>query len=149
GVTRAGKGTISDTMQALVGRNQCCSRTLNDLSGQFGLQGTLDKKLLTIPDAHSTDAPKRAATVERIKSITGRDDVSVDRKHLPPLSIRVPVRIVIVANQLPKFLDESGALAARMVVLKFDQSFKGREDRELRPKLRAELPGIANWALEG
>jgi putative DNA primase/helicase len=28
-------------------------------------------------------------------------------------------------------------------------SFEGREDKELESKLKAELPGILNWALEG
>jgi len=149
GVTRAGKGTICDVMQNLVGTSLYCARTLNGLAGDYALQGTLDKRLLFIPDAHNTDPSKRAAVLERIKSITGRDAINVNRKFLEEVTIRIPVRIVVVANQLPKFLDESGAFAARMLVLKFDQSFKGREDRELRSKLRAELPGIANWALEG
>ena len=149
GVTRGGKSTIADVMQNLVGPGQHCSRTLNDLSGDFGLQGTVDKKLLFIPDAHNTETSRRAAVLERIKLIVGNDGVSVNRKHLPPLSVRVPMRIVLIANQLPKFLDESGALAARMLMLEFGTSFRGREDRELRSKLKAELPGIANWALEG
>src|SRR5262249_40603499 len=112
GVTRGGKGTINDTLQNLVGPGAHCSRTLNDLAGDFGLQGTIDKRLLFIPDAHNAETNKRATVLERLKSIVGRDDVSVNRKHMAPLSIRVPLRIVVTANQLPKFLDESGALAA-------------------------------------
>lgn len=49
----------------------------------------------------------------------------------------------------PKFLDESGALADRELVLVFESSFARVKDTELGNKLRAEWSGIANWALEG
>ena len=35
------------------------------------------------------------------------------------------------------------------MLLEFHNSFRGKEDRALGAKLRAELPGIAAWALEG
>jgi P4 family phage/plasmid primase-like protien len=149
GASRGGKGTVTHVLQQLVGQAHHCSRTLGDLSGEFGLEGTLDKTLLIIPDAHDVARMKRGTGLERIKCVTGRDDVSVNQKNKPIVVARIPAKIVMVANQHPKFLDESGALAARELLIIFDRSFRGREDKELRAKLSAELPGIANWALEG
>ncbi len=64
-------------------------------------------------------------------------------------SVKTPAKIILVANRRPKFLDESGALADRELVLVFERSFAKVKDTEPGNKLRAELPGIANWALEG
>ncbi|KYH02136.1 hypothetical protein SE91_30085 [Bradyrhizobium sp. DOA1] len=147
GAKRGGKGTITKVMQALVGRHHHASVTLNDLGSDFGLAGLMDKRAVFIPDAH--DAKHPAAAIERIKSITGNDELSVNRKNQAMLSARIPAKIVLVANKHPKFLDESGALADRELVLIFESSFAKAKDTELGNKLRAEWSGIANWALEG
>jgi phage/plasmid-associated DNA primase len=60
---------------------------------------------------------------------------------------RIPARLAIAANRHPAFLDDSGALAARELLVTFERSFLGNEDRELSAKLHDELPGIANKAL--
>lgn len=147
GAKRGGKGTITKVMQALVGKHHHASVTLNDLGSDFGLAGLMDKRAVFIPDAH--DAKHPAAAIERIKSITGNDELSVNRKNQAMLSVRIPAKIVLVANKHPKFLDESGALADRELVLIFESSFAKVKDTELGNKLRAEWSGIANWALEG
>jgi P4 family phage/plasmid primase-like protien len=149
GARRGGKSTVLRVLSWLVGESHVLSRTMNDLAEGFGLEGALDAKLLLIPDAHDTDTNKRSIALDRLKSITGQDEISVNRKGLKMITARVPARIVIAANRHPKFLDDSGALAARELVLVFERSFEGREDRDLSSKLRAELPGIANRALAG
>ena len=149
GARRGGKSTVLRVMSWLVGASHIISRTLNDMGGEFGLEGTLDSKLMIIPDAHDTELGKRSVALDRIKTITGNDEVSVNRKGLKIVTAKVPVRIAIAANRFPKFLDESGALAARLLPIMFESTFEGREDRELSSKLRAELPGIANHALAG
>jgi P4 family phage/plasmid primase-like protien len=149
GVRRGGKSTILQVMSWLVGASHVVSRTLNDMGGDFGLEGTLDKRLLVIPDASDTELSKRSVALDRIKAVTGGDEVSVNRKGVKIVSATLPTRLAIAANRHPRFLDESGALNARELVLVFERSFEGREDRELGAKLRAELPGIANRALEG
>jgi len=50
---------------------------------------------------------------------------------------------------LPKFDENSPALARRFVPLILTESFFGREDRGLIDRLLPELPGILNWAIEG
>ena len=56
---------------------------------------------------------------------------------------------MLVSNELPKFPDQSGAMATRPLVFRFTESFLGREDKALDAKLEAELPGILLWAIEG
>jgi putative DNA primase/helicase len=40
-------------------------------------------------------------------------------------------------------------MATRLAIVPFDVSFAGSEDRDLKTKLEAELPGIMLWALDG
>jgi P4 family phage/plasmid primase-like protien len=149
GSTRSGKSTANNVLRALVGGQHTTSAMMPDLGSDFGMQGFLDKRVVIVPDAHDAPTRNRAAALERIKSITGGDEVSVNRKNLTIVSATLRARIVITCNRLPKFIDESGALAARMLVIRFDRSFKGREDRDMSERLKAEMSGIANWSLEG
>ncbi|WP_257179180.1 MULTISPECIES: phage/plasmid primase, P4 family [Bradyrhizobium] len=149
GASRGGKGTIKGILEQLVGRHHRASIMLNDLGGDFGLQAMIDKRLMIIPDASDTELSKRSMALERMKSISGNDAVSVNRKNKPILSLRIPAKITLLANKHPKFIDESGALAIRELMFVFDRSFAGKEDLTLKTRLTDELPGIANWAIEG
>lgn len=149
GVKRGGKSTIMRVLQHLVGEAHTISRTMQDLASDFGLEGTLNAKLLTIPDASDTEVSRRGVALDRLKSISGNDSVSINRKGIAIVTGKIPARLVIGCNRPLRFLDESGALAARLLIIDFTRSFLGREDRELFTKLRDELPGIAKWALAG
>jgi phage/plasmid-associated DNA primase len=76
---------------------------LNDLAGGFGLAGLTDKRAIFIPDAHDADLSRRSAAIERIESITGNDEVSVNRKNQSILSVKIPARIILVANKHPQY----------------------------------------------
>lgn len=149
GGPRSGKSTAHNVLHALVGAQHSASMMMPDLGGDFGLESLLDKRLAIVPDAHDAPSRNRAAALERIKSVTGADPVSVNRKNRSIVSGVLKTRLLVTCNRLPKFIDESGALAARMLLVRFERSFLGREDRNMGERLRAEMPGIANWALEG
>jgi P4 family phage/plasmid primase-like protien len=149
GPPRSGKSTVMSVIQQICGSATSVSRTLADLCGDFGLNGIQGKRLLLIPDAHDATAERHNIALNRIKSITGEDRLSVNRKHKDIESIKLSVRLVISANRHPKFIDESGALAAREIVIPFLQEFKGQEDHKLGSKLTGELSGIANLAVRG
>lgn len=150
GASRGGKSTLCRVLTELLGAHHCASLTINDLGGQFGLQSTLDKRLIFVPDASDTKTNERGTALTRLKSITGNDEVSVNRKHLPIINTCLPGRFVLVANRHPKFLDDSGALAARELVIVFERTIPLEErDKNFSAKLKEELPGIANWALVG
>jgi putative DNA primase/helicase len=54
-----------------------------------------------------------------------------------------------LTNEIPQFVDSSGALASRFIILVLTNSFYGRENPALTDELLAEAPSILNWALEG
>ncbi|MGM4924382.1 DNA primase family protein [Tardiphaga sp. 804_B3_N1_9] len=151
GETRGGKGTVGRIQTALVGAAHCAFPAFNDLAGDFGLEGLDDKRLISVPDAHDTHASKRGTAIERLKSIAAGDPITINRKGTKQqLNVKLPAKIVLTANQHPNLLDESGALAAREIPIMFENSFNGAaRDINLTTKLLGELPGIANWAIEG
>lgn len=148
GPSRAGKGTARDIFKALVGVEATTETGLESLKGRFGLQNAIGKSLLVIPDAEQSK--KITGTpVELLKSISGNDGVTIDRKGIEPWSGRLGVRILLVANEFVKFHDPTGALHRRLLTLSLHKSFAGKEDTGLKVRLLRELPGIFNWALEG
>ena len=58
-------------------------------------------------------------------------------------------KMLLIANTMPKFIDESGALANRFIAFPFTKSFVGKENLELPKLLSAEKAGIFNFALKG
>lgn len=149
GPKRSGKGTIARVLRALIGHANVAGPTLAGLSGNFGLQPLLGKSLAIISDARLSGRTDSAVVTERLLSISGEDALTVDIKHGEAVTLKLPTRLMVLSNELPRLSDASGALASRMLLLRLDQSFYGREDRALSDRLIAELPGILMWAVAG
>ncbi len=149
GPKRSGKGTIARIQTALVGRGNVAAPTLGGLATNFGMWPLIGKSLAIISDARLSGRVDQAAVVERLLSITGEDSITVDRKNMQPITLRLPTRFMILSNELPKLSDSSGAIVSRVILLHTNKSFYGREDHDLTDKLLNELPGILLWAIEG
>ena len=149
GPTRSGKGTLGKVLRHLFGNDQICSPTLTSLASDFGLQPLLGKTIAIIPDARLGKSTDRARAAEAILSITGEDAQLVNRKHAPALVTYLPIRFVLMSNELPAMRDNSAALASRFLMLHMTRSFYGHEDFGLEARLLRELPGILNWAVAG
>jgi putative DNA primase/helicase len=150
GPPRSGKGTIGRLLVQLLGRYNVCAPKLHELgTGSFVLQQMIGKLLCLITDARNGKLSNPEVAVERLLSISGMDPQSIPRKYKQDWQGILLVRLVILANVLPRFDDSSAAIAGRMIVLRMTESFLGREDPLLGDKLQAELSGILNWSLKG
>jgi putative DNA primase/helicase len=150
GPPRSGKGTITRVLRSLLGAGNIASPTLSSLAGPFGLWPLLNKNVALIPDARLSGRDDHVAVVERLLSVAGEDPQDIHRKNLPTLTaVRMPVRFVLMSNELPNMKDASGAFMTRVVLLRMTETFFGREDKKLGEKLAGELPGILNWSIEG
>jgi putative DNA primase/helicase len=148
GPTRGGKGAIARVLSALVGRKNVAGPTLNSLSGEFGLAPLIGKPLAIISDARFA-GKDASVVVERLLSISGEDTLTVNRKYRDQWTGKLPSRLHVLSNELPKLGDASTAVVGRIVLLLLSHSWLGREDHGLEPALHAELSGILNWALNG
>jgi putative DNA primase/helicase len=149
GPKRSGKGTIGRVLRALVGPANTAGPTLGSLGTPFGLWPLLGKSLAVISDARLGGRTDSQVVVERLLSVSGEDALTIDRKNLEPITVKLPSRLVIFSNELPRLGDASGALASRMILLRLERSFYGQEDPALTDKLLTELPGILTWAVAG
>jgi len=148
GPKRSGKGTIGRVLTRLVGQGNVVGPTTGSLAGAFGLQPLLDKSLAIVSDARFS-GENVATVVERLLCISGEDTLSIDRKFLGSVSMKLPTRFMFLTNELPRLSDASNALAGRFMILKLRTSFFGKEDTGLSEALFEELPGILLWAIEG
>jgi putative DNA primase/helicase len=148
GPRRSGKGTIARVLAQIVGSANVCGPTTSSLAGPFGLQPLIGKSLAIVSDARFS-GEGISTVVERLLCISGEDQLTVDRKNISSVTLKLPTRFMFLTNEFPRFNDASGALAGRFVILRLTESFYGREDTGLTQKLLAEKSGILNWAIEG
>ncbi len=86
-----------------------------------------------------------------VKAMTG-DDVIVARAPYAKkeMEFHPTFSLVMVGNHKPEIRDTSNGMWRRMLMLPFNASFtKAQLDPMLMEKLRAEMPGILNWAIQG
>lgn len=150
GKSRSGKGTITNNIiPALVGRESFAATTLSNLAGDHGLAALMYAKVAVIGDAHHGVRDRVGRAKEVLLNISGGDYVSVNPKNKDEITMKLPSRLVMSANEQPRFADGMDALANRYLILPFNKSFAGKEDPRLAQKLLEEMPGIFNRALEG
>jgi putative DNA primase/helicase len=148
GPTRGGKGVIARVLTSMIGRKNVAGPTLNSLSGEFGLAPLIGKPLAIISDARFAGRDS-SVVVERLLSISGEDTLTVNRKYRDQWTGKLPSRLHVLSNELPKLGDASTAIVGRVVLLLLSKSWLGNEDHTLEPALQRELAGILNWALLG
>jgi putative DNA primase/helicase len=149
GTRRCGKSTASWVLEQLLGGiSQVDHPTMARLAETFGLAPMLGKRLAIVGDARLGKTDN--AIVEKLLMISGEDPVTVNRKGLAEINVKLDTRIMIVSNSMPDLKDTTGALASRFLPLRIRiEGFYGKEDRNLKNVLGRELPGILRWALEG
>ncbi|BBD80201.1 DNA primase family protein [Aerosticca soli] len=149
GPKRAGKGTIGEVLRRLLGKSMVSSPAINAIGDRFGLEDSINKRLLLVSDARLSSKKDTMAVVENLLRIVGNDPVMVDRKNKLAITDQLGVRVMMLTNTLPQFADSSDAISSRFLILQLGQSFFDQEDHRLLDKLTDELPGIALWAMEG
>jgi putative DNA primase/helicase len=152
GVGRNGKSTLFETLRALLGdyaRNTAFA-TFVRRRGESGHEDDL----MSLEGARLVTAVESRAVSQladdTLKLIAGGDPVSGSRKHEHTRTYVPKFKVWLAANNLPKVGDVTEGFWRKVILLPFNARFDGpRADRLLAQKLRDELPGILNWALEG
>lgn len=149
GPPRCGKGTILRTIEQLLGKRNICAPELNNLHQTFALEEFVGKQAALVGDIRISPKADQAFIAARLLTISGGDNISVDRKHKKAWIGKLTTRFVMCSNMTPSFSDSSGAMASRFVIFKMKNSFLGNEDLGLDKRLEAEMPAILKWAVEG
>jgi putative DNA primase/helicase len=149
GAKRGGKGTIIRVLEALMGSENVTGTSISNLNSSDHATATLVGKQLAVMSDVRFRSRDDGTAVELLLKITGNDAVLINEKYKKPFTTHLTTRFLMASNELPKMADESGALKGRLILLRFKESFYGREDLDLERRLLLELPGILNWALDG
>jgi len=147
GVGGNGKSVFLDTLIALLGAENISTVALQDLEENRFRVAELFGKLANI----FADLDDRALNSSSVfKTLVTGDRITAERKFAQPFSFRSYARLVFSANSLPPSRDRTHAFYRRWLIIPFEQVFTGEnDDKDLRLKLRGELPGILNRALNG
>ncbi len=103
------------------------------------------KRLVTVIEANED----RFLDEAKVKAVTGQDEISCRFLHGNFFTYRPQFKIWMAMNHKPAIRGTDNGIWRRIHLIPFTQSFQERADKDLIVKLRAELPGILNWALEG
>lgn len=115
------------------------SESSNDLAALKG------RRLVTVIE---TDDDRRFAEA-KVKSVTGQDAITCRFLYGEYFTYRPQFKIWMAMNHMPVIKGTDRGIWRRIHLISFTQSFEGRADARLGEKLRTELPGILNWAVEG
>ncbi|PSJ87756.1 phage/plasmid primase, P4 family [Aeromonas veronii] len=149
-----GKSTFMSVIQQLLGEfsRQISSNVL--LFNRNGNNGP-NPSLTKLVDARlvvANELPEGSRMDENlVKAMTG-DDVIVARAPYAKkeMEFHPSFSLVMVGNHKPEIRDTSNGMWRRMLMLPFNAAFtKAQLDPMLMEKLRAEMPGILNWAIQG
>lgn len=146
GDTDTGKSTILFILTDLLGEENISNVPLQYLPNpQY--TPLMINKMVNI----DSDVNKNAGDYEReFKIITSGEPVTCNQKHIPTFKFIPKCKIVLAANIFPKITDHSSAFYQRLLVIPCNRRFMEHEkNRLLHGQLKAELPGIFNWACEG
>jgi P4 family phage/plasmid primase-like protien len=146
GLGANGKSVILAVLRHVLGAENVSHVPLDALSSEFRA-GDMAGKLSNI-----AAEMQRMQRVQEglLKQLISGEPTQVNRKHKAPITIYPSAKLVFATNYLPPFADTSDGIWRRMCVIPLHERFDaGRRDLRRADRLREELPGIFNWALEG
>lgn len=142
-----GKSQVAKLLQELVGRQNCCGvsvEAMDDERKRVPLVGKL-LNVLTEISAKAVVADGGFKTL-----ISTEEEMLFDPKYLPQFMYAPIAKHVVATNNLPQINDYTKATYNRLLVVKFNRVIpRSEQDPDFLSKLKAELPGVLNWALAG
>ena len=152
GLGRNGKGRVIATLEAIVGVENCSYLQLEEFDGDHRFAvAALYGKMVNVSSEPST---LTALQTPLLKKITGEDTLDAEVKGKQKrLSFRNVAKPFVLGNEFPRVNDTSLAFEDRTLILKFPNTFTGKNqvDNIERTWLEdpVEVSGIFNWMLEG
>lgn len=140
-----GKSVLLHVLRAVVGEKNTSAVQSSQFDNRFQ-RAHMHGKLVNIV----TELPEGAELHDAAtKAIVSGESTTVEHKHKDPFEIKPFTTLWFATNHIPATKDFSDALYRRTIIIPFRRQFSPEEqDRKLKDKLVAELPGILNLALE-
>jgi len=141
---RNGKSVLANLWRAFLGDAHTSNQRLSDLATDKGYSlAYVENALLNI----SSESDTKTLEKEMLKMLTGKDKISTREIRQVRRDFVSYARLLVLANQLPKFKSLDRAMVDRIEIIHFKERFADNPDPQLANKLIAELPGILNLVL--
>jgi P4 family phage/plasmid primase-like protien len=151
GPPRSGKGTLTETLLALMGglakTADFASFTRRDDYQNFDLAALRNARLVVAGEGMRAGELNAA----RIKKLTGGDEVSCAYKHRDIFTYKPQYKLVLVSNHKLNVDVDDDAAWARVRVVEFPNSHLGQEDVGLKHRMRQpdNLRAVLAWLVQG
>jgi putative DNA primase/helicase len=152
GTGKNGKTTFLEVLKALMGPDYAkptSSQTFMEKKGaeiSNALAALNGMRIVTAPDLDKNQHLSEAL----IKQVTGEDEISARFLYGEYFSYKPQFKLWMMANHQPPIRGVDVGIWRRMLKVNFQvQISEADRDRQLMDQLKAELPGILNWALAG
>lgn len=155
GSGRNGKGVIARAMKpalgdyAISGANDLLvagrkgeKKSASELSAMMDLRGARWVEMSEIPKGAKLDEAG-------MKHLVGGDVVPAKLMGRDRINFEPSHTFYMLTNDLPAIDADSEAVWARIRVVPFTESFIGREDHTIEPRIAAETNAVLTWAVEG
>jgi len=140
-----GKSVALKVLAYLIGHENCSYLSLHEMTPRN--TEDLVNKIVNI----GSEA-ERGSTMQTslVKKVVSREPIRAEPKYRAHYSFVSPAVLVNAVNELPAIDDRTDGIWRRMHLIKWDVTIPESErDTNLTIKLKAEMEGILNWAIEG
>lgn len=150
GLPHTGKSVWLALWRSLIGPKHTTAMSLKQLSETRFMTAELFKSKLNISAEMDENGTIKGTDV--IKTITGGDLITAEKKGKDPFQFYGKTKLVSVGNHMPLLnkLDGTSAFTDRILFLMFNNTIpEERRDKSLMEKLANEKTYIIEWALDG
>ena len=158
GVARSGKGTLAHLLRLLTGTTNFVSLSFHTwVKSDYSREKLIGKRAGVFTDVRFKPGKWYGQTwdpggidhvsQELLLNLTAGDAVTLGQKWKKDWEGKVPIKMILISNEVPNLQDAGGVLITRFIIVEFKVSFLDREDVDLKRKMEVELPGIANRCL--
>ena len=149
GPPHTGKSVIGMVFNAILSDEYMSAKTLNSLTSTYGLANA-DKYILNlVPEGGSSkDASMSSTQCGIVKTLTGGDNVDIERKYKDSYTTRPTMKLMITTNHLPQFPPDEDGILARMFMFPLLTPYPFTEQINANPNYVPEMtrsPEALNW----
>jgi len=142
-----GKSVFFEILNALLGSENFCSYSLQDLTNDNGYyRAKIGNKLVN----YASEINGKLET-DIFKQMASGEPISVRLPYGEPFNLKEYAKLIFNCNELPKDVEHTNAFFRRFLILGFDVTIpEDKQDKELANKIiQGELSGVFNWILQG
>lgn len=141
-----GKSVFINTTTNLFGEENVANVNLHQMSDEYYIQDLFGKMV----NLSAESSYKKRIDTEIIKAAVAGDWISGRLPYKPPSKFKPYAKHFLSINKIPKNDDLSYGWERRIYPIEFNRLFAEKDaDKQMTNKLKLELSGIFNWALEG